>query len=72
MNMNKELSGEELYNYLYNISDLEIEFKPNVSGFSVDIDGQIKVYLKIQQMKEWNLRYTIKENGINFFPHLLV
>jgi hypothetical protein len=70
--MNRELSGYELYNYLYNISDLEIEFKQNESGFSKDIDGIIKLYLKSTNMKEWNLRYNIKENGINFFPHLIV
>jgi len=71
MNMNKEISLG-IYNYLYNISDLEIEFKPNESGFSKDIDGQIKVYLKTYNMKEWNLRYNIKENGMNFFPHLVI
>ena len=70
--MNKELSGNEIYNYLYNVSDFEIEFKQNESGFSKDMDGQIKLYLKSSQMKEWTLRYSIKDNGISFFPHLIV
>ncbi len=69
--MNKEISYG-IYNYFYNISDIEIEFKPNESGFSRDIDGQIKVYLKTYNTKEWNLRYSIKENGMNFFPHLVI
>lgn len=70
--MNRDLSDEELYNYLYNLSDFEIEFKQNESGFSKDIDGRIKLYLKTSSLKEWNLRYYIKENGINFFSHLIV
>ena len=72
MNLNKELSCEETYNYLYNLSDFEIEFKQNESGFSKDIDGQIKLYLKSSHMKEWTLRYIIKDNGMFFFPHLIV
>ena len=47
--MNKELSGNEIYNYLYNVSDFEIEFKQNESGFSKDMDGSkiISQILKI-------------------------
>jgi len=41
-NINKELSGEVCYNYLYNLYDLEIIFKKNESGYSKDIDGQVR------------------------------
>lgn len=41
--MNRELSGKELHNYLYNISDIEIEFLQNESGFSKDIDGHVYI-----------------------------
>lgn len=70
--MNKELSGVELYSYLYNLSDFEIQFKQNESGYSKDIDGRINLLLKTISPKEWSLRYNIKENGINFFPHLII
>lgn len=72
INLNKEISGDEIYNYLYNLSDFEIEFKQNESGFSKDIDGQIKLYLNSSNIKTWTLRYTIKENGMSFFPHVIV
>jgi hypothetical protein len=51
---------------------MEIEFKQNESGFSKDIDGQIKIYLKSYNTKEWNLRYNIRESGMTFFPHLII
>jgi hypothetical protein len=72
MNINKIISGDLIYNYLYNVSDLEVEFKQNESGYSKDMDGQIKIYLKSFEMKEWQLRYSIKENGLSFFTHLIV
>ena len=72
VNINQEISNKKLYSYFYNISDIEIIFKPNESGFSKDIDGQIKIYYKSTNIKEWNLRYNIKENGIFLFPHLII
>lgn len=41
VNMNRQISGEEIYNYLYNLFDMEIIFKNNESGYSKDIDGQV-------------------------------
>jgi hypothetical protein len=71
LNLNKEIS-EDIYIYLYNLADLEMEFKQNESGFSKDMDGNVKISLKTQSSKEWNLRYYIKENGMHFFPHLII
>jgi hypothetical protein len=71
-NINKELSDRNLYSYLYNISDFEIEFKENESGFSKDIDGRLVLHLKSSNSKQWNLRYSVKDNSINFFPHLII
>jgi hypothetical protein len=30
-----------MYTYIHNISDYEIEFRANESGYSKDIDGQV-------------------------------
>jgi hypothetical protein len=43
MNINKEISPQ-VYNYLYNISDLEFEFLQNESGYSKDVDGHVKLF----------------------------
>lgn len=72
VNFNKELSGTEIYHYLYNWCDIQIEFKQNESGYSKDVDGFAKFSFNSMQMKEWNLRYSIRDTGINFFPHLIV
>jgi hypothetical protein len=43
-NLNKELSSEDCFNYLYNLFDMEITFKKNESGYSKDIDGQVNLF----------------------------
>jgi hypothetical protein len=70
--INKELSDNDLYSYLFNTSDFEIEFKENESGYSKDITGRIILHLKSTNSAQWNLRYNIKENTINYFPHLII
>jgi len=41
--LNKEILGEEISNYVLNMSDIEMKVKHNDSGFSKDVDGQVKL-----------------------------
>jgi hypothetical protein len=44
-NFNREISGEEVNSYLYNLHDMEIIFNKNESGYSKDIDGQVFLFI---------------------------
>lgn len=81
INKNNELVSRELTNYLSNLADIELTFSGNLAGYSKDIDGQVYIHLKLKvnitlnkvnEEKECNLRYKIKENSINFFLDFII
>jgi hypothetical protein len=72
LNINKEISSAESYNFLYNVSDIEFIINNLESGYSKDVDGQIRFLFKSEIIRDYKLRYAIKNNNIDFFPHLVI
>lgn len=66
------LNSDDDYIYASYLSDLELEFVENESGFSKDIDGKINVNYKSIDKSSVTVIYKLKENGIDVFNNLII
>ena len=77
--LNKSLNEETTIEYIQYLSDIMFNFKQNESGFSKDVDGILSIQINYDGInmdssgeKKTSLRYSLKENTINFFTHLTI
>lgn len=77
--VNKSLNEEKTIEYIQYLSDIMFNFKQNESGFSKDVDGILSIQINYDGInmdssgeKKTSLRYSLKENTINFFTHLTI
>ena len=69
--VNKELNNENIIKYIDYLSDFEIIFKNNESGFSKDITGIMDILIKMEQREDKkSFRYNLKTNEIKIFTHI--
>lgn len=77
--INKSLNDEKTIEYIQYLSDIMFNFKQNESGFSKDVDGILGIQVSYDGInmdssgeKKTSIRYSLKENAINFFTHLAI
>ena len=69
--INKELNNDNIIKYIDYLSDFEIIFKNNKSGFSKDITGIMDILIKMEQREDKkSFRYNLKTNEIKIFTHI--
>lgn len=69
--INKELNNDNIIKYIEYLSDFEIIFKNNESGFSKDLTGIMDILIKMEQREEKkSFRYNLKTNEIKIFTHI--
>lgn len=74
MVINREITDEDIVSSALNQCDVHFEVRPNQSGYSQEVDGQVNVTVKKYgvQNEGKNLRYKEKENDILFYSHLSI
>lgn len=79
LTVNKELNEEKTVNYCEYLSDMIFNFRQNESGFSKDVDGILSIVINQNGItsdsfgeKKTSIRYSLRDNNINFFTHLAV
>ena len=79
LTVNKELNDEKTVSYCEYLSDIVFKLRQNESGFSKDVDGILSIVINQNGItsdslgdKKTSIRYSLRDNNINFFTHLTV